>query len=152
MSLAIRTRRDRKKRPSHGENIIVVWVGRDTAATKFYVNADLAIQHSEFFSATLKDGSKEAEERTVRLPGLSEGVAAAFEDFHSFLSTGKVISGETDVNAEYDGEKGNEEWNRLIDSWILGNVLLSGSFKDAVVDAMVHKVLWNSVPFDIHMD
>ena len=84
-------------------------------------------------------------------------MAAAFEDFHSFLSSGKVTSGEEDEDAdfdedaEYDGMKGNEEWNRLIDSWVLGNVLLSGSFKDAVVDAMVHKVLWNSVPFDIHM-
>lgn len=173
MSLAIRTRRDRKKRlryvdhgspslmlqmltifilRSHGENIIVVWVGRDTAATKFYVDADLAIQHSEFFSAALKDGSKEAEERTVRLPDLDEGMAAAFEDFHSFLSSGKVTSGETDESAKYDAEKGSEEWDRLVDSWILGNVLVSGSFKDAVVDAMVHKTLTNSVPIDIHMD
>lgn len=79
-------------------------------------------------------------------------MAAAFEDFHSFLSSGKVSSGEEDENAEFDGQKANEEWNRLIDSWILGNVLLSGSFKDAVVDAMVHTVLTSNTPFDIHVD
>ena len=79
-------------------------------------------------------------------------MAAAFEDFHSFLCAGKVISGETDESAELDEEKANEEWNRLVDSWVLGNVLLSGSFKDAVVDAMVHQVLMNSVPFDIHTE
>jgi len=79
-------------------------------------------------------------------------VAAAFEDFHSFLSAGKVISGDTDESAGYDAEKGSEEWDRLVDSWILGNILVSGSFKDAVVDAMVHKTLTNSVPIDIHVD
>lgn len=79
-------------------------------------------------------------------------MAAAFEDFHSFLSAGKVTSGEEDKNAEFDGEKANEDWNRLIDSWILGNILLSGSFKDAVTDAMVHTVLNDNIPFDIHGD
>lgn len=134
---------------SHGEDIIVLWVGRDTAATKFYVDADLVIQHSEFISAALKDRSKEAEERTVRLLDLSAGVAAAFESFQSFLCAGNVISGQTDERAEFDERKEDEEWNHLVDSWILGNVLLSGSFKDAVADAMVHKST-KSVPLDIY--
>ena len=63
-----------------------------------------------------------------------------------------VISGEEDEDAEFDGEKATQGWHRLIDSWILGNVLLSGSFRDAVADAMVHTVLTSNTPFDIHID
>lgn len=129
-------------------DLITVWVGRDAAATKFYINADLAMQHSELFSATLTKGSKAVEEQTVRLPDLSENEAAVFESFQSFLSTGKVVSGQYEGNHEED-----EEWDRLADSWLLGNSLLSGSFKDAVVDALVYKsTLEQSIPGDIYTD
>jgi len=73
-------------------------------------------------------------------------VAAAFESFQSFLYAGKIVLSETVVRPEED-----KEWDNLADSWILGNSLLSGSFKDAVVDAIVHKLLLEqSVPLDIH--
>lgn len=127
-------------------DLITVWVGRDTAAKKFYINPDLAIQHSEFFAAALQTDSEEAEPRTVRLPDLSDDVAATFENFQFFLYAGKVVSRQPDVRPDED-----EEWDRLAKSWILGNSLLSGSFKDAVVDAMVRKLL-QSAPLDIYMD
>lgn len=71
------------------------------------------------------------------MPDLPEGSAQVFEDFHSFLYTGKVYSGhEGEANSPgYD-----EEWARLEFSWILGEVLGSVTFKDAVADATVDKM------------
>ena len=44
----------------------------------------------------------------------------------------------------------SKTWDHFVDSWILGNSLLSGSFKDAVADAVVHKFsLAESSPFDV---
>jgi hypothetical protein len=127
-------------------DFITVWVGRGTAAKKFYINSDLAIQHSGFFKAVLETDSKKAEQQTIRLSDLDDNVAATFESFQSFLYAGKVVSSQTNMKPDED-----EEWDRLANSWILGNSLLSGSFKDAVVDAMVHKlVLAESVPLDIY--
>jgi hypothetical protein len=129
-------------------DLITVWVGRDTAAKKFYINPDLATQHSEFFKAVLESGSEEAEQQTVRLSNLDDDVAAAFESFQSFLYAGKVVSGihYDEKNADYD-----KEWDHLADSWLLGNSLLSTSFKDAVVDAIVHKLtLAQSVPLAMY--
>lgn len=35
---------------------------------------------------------------------------------------------------------GDKEWRRLMKAWTLGDVLLSLSFKDAVLDAILHKM------------
>jgi hypothetical protein len=130
-------------------DLITVWVGRDTAAKKFYINPQLATQHSEFFKAVLENGSEETEQQTIRLSNLDDDVAATFESFHSFLYSGKVVlGGRFDESADYD-----EDWDLLTDYWLLGNSLLSTSFKDAVVDAMVHKLtLAQTVPLDVYID
>jgi hypothetical protein len=136
-------------------DIITVWAGRDTAAKKFYINTDLAVQHSEFFKAVLENGSKESEEHTVRLPDLSEYVAAAFEGFQSFLSIGKFVWDQEEAveDSEYDDEHEQDVWDLFVDSWILGNALQSGSFKDAVADAVVRKLsLAQSIPMDVYVD
>jgi hypothetical protein len=123
-------------------------VGPDATAQKFHIHADLATQHSEFFNAALKHGWKEASERVVRLPDLPGKSANGFENFHSFLYTGKVYSG-------YDGEVNrpdwDEEWLRLTYSWIIGEVLLSTTFQDAVVDAIIQRMtVKQDVPLDMY--
>jgi hypothetical protein len=85
----------------------------------------------------LEKGRKESSERIVHLPDLPADSAAVFEDFLSFLYTGKVYS---IVKGQERKADGAEEWVRLGNAWILGEVLLSTSFKDAVVDAMIHKI------------
>jgi hypothetical protein len=85
----------------------------------------------------LKKGRKEAEERIVRLPDLPANSATAFEDFHSFLYTGKVYSG---VEGDEDQRNRDKEWCHLGNCWILVEVLLSVSFKDVVVDAILEKI------------
>ena len=116
-----------------GGDIITVLVGLEATATRFFVHADLITQHSDFFQACLKKGWKEAEERIVRLPDLPHNSDAAFEDFHSFLYTGKVYTAEEDLSDR-------DEWHHLLNAWVLGEVLLSASFKDAVLDAVLHKM------------
>ena len=73
----------------------------------------------------------------MRLPDLPADSATAFEDFHSFLYTGKVYSAK---EGEENAPGVDNEWTRLVWAWILGEVLLSVSFKDAVLDALLHKL------------
>jgi hypothetical protein len=120
-----------------GGDIITVLVGPKATAARFFVHSDLVSQHSDFFQACLKKGWKEAEERIVRLPDLPGNSATAFEDFHSFLYTGKVYSA---IEGEVNRPNADGEWGRLVGAWILGEVLLSGSFKDAVSDAILDKL------------
>lgn len=120
-----------------GGNIITILVGPEPTATQFFIHADLVSKHSDFFAACLKPGWKESAESTVRLPGLPATSAAVFEDFLSFLYTGKVYSIVQDEGTRAGGE---EEFFRLGDAWVLGEMLLSSSFKDAAVDAIIHKI------------
>jgi hypothetical protein len=121
-----------------GGDIITVLVGPKAAtATRFFVQADLVSQHSNSFQACLKKGWKEAEERIVRLPDLPSRSGDAFEDFHSFLYTGKVY---TAMEGEENLPGADWEWTRIENAWILGEVLLSVSFKDVVLDAVLHKM------------
>lgn len=143
-------RQDCAKRPTYaafrnkmwfGGDIVIILVGPDASATatttRSFAHAGLLSQHSDFFQACLRNGWKEAEERIVRLPDLPDESATAFETFQSFLYTGKV---HTAMTGE-ENEPGNDrEWARLTNAWILGEVLLSVSFKDAVLDAIVHKM------------
>jgi len=118
-----------------GGDIVTVLVGPRATATRFFVHEDLVSQHSDFFQARLKEGWRRAEERIVRLPAAS---ADAFMEFHSFLYTGKVysIAEEESSKHKYKGE-----WARLESCWLLGNALLSTSFKDAVVDSILHRMV-----------
>ena len=117
--------------------MIAVMVGPQATGTRFLFHADLVSQHSDFFQARPEEGWKEAEERIVRLPDLPADSATAFEDFHSFLYTGKVYSAK---EGEENAPGVDNEWTRLVWAWILGEVLLSVSFKDAVLDALLHKL------------
>jgi hypothetical protein len=75
------------------------------------------------------------------LPDLPHTSSDAFENFHSFLYTGKVY---TVVEGEENAPGMDREWIRIMNAWILGEVLLSTSFKDAAVDALIHKLASNN--------
>jgi hypothetical protein len=132
-----RSRTDMTTYHRFGGDIITILVGPEAIATRYFIHADLASKHSSFFQTCLKTGWKESAERIVRLPDLPADSAAVFEDFLSLLYTGKVYS---IVRGQERHADGAEEWVRLGNAWILGEVLLSTSFKDAVVDAMMHKI------------
>lgn len=119
-----------------GGDVICVLVGKESHATKFFVHTELITNHSELFKAALKRGWKEAEERLVRLP---EEKPKNFENFHSFLYTGKVYSRKLNENKPSENE--DLEWSRLSEAWVLSEVLLSSTYKDAVMDTILHKAV-----------
>ena len=120
-----------------GRRTITVHVGTEDKKATFDVYEDLLVRHSDFFSAALSKNWKE-EERTVSLP---EDRAAYFEVFFHFVNTGSIFSvREGDECKDEGGKDCDKEWARLIKCWILGQKLLSLTFKDAIVDAIVAKM------------
>lgn len=122
-----------------GGDVICVEVGKGTSVAKFFVHTELLVKHSEVFQAILTHTSEEGKERAIPL---SEPCADAFSDFHSFLYTGKVYSGDRNEQASPDHD---EEWFRLSQGWVLGAMLVSGTYKDAIADAVLHKAITQNV-------
>lgn len=126
--------------PGFCEGIITVHVGLDTERQFFRAHKSLVSDHSAFFEAAMKQGWKESAEGIVRLPVHSP---AAFRMFLAFLYTGHVHSIFTS-DSPSDGD--NQEWNYLEEAWLLGEHLMSTSFKDAIVDTIVLKLQARTMP------
>lgn len=110
--------------------MISVHVGDDDDRRFLSVHQGLVTQISSFFEAAMRKGWKEGEEGIVRLPEESH---AAFCTFLAFLYTGQIYSERAET-------EDSQEWNHLEEAWLLGEHLLSTSFKDSVVDAMISKL------------
>lgn len=64
-----------------------------------------------------------------------------FEVFKNFIYHCAIYtSNNGDEHRDKDGTLRNDEWPRLMQSWQLGDKMLSTSFKDSTVDACVAKV------------
>lgn len=119
---------------------VKVIVGQGQNQQIFFVHKDLLSKHSDFFKTTLENGGKEPEIRTVLLP---DEDPAHFEIFAGFLYTGQVFS-----SKDGDFKPANPpatlaadfEYMRLLQSWVLGEKLLSTSLKDACTDAFIAKI------------
>lgn len=100
--------------------------------------------HSDFFLGCLRRGWRETEEATVRFPEDDPELFRIFADF--------VYSGQLDTVRHDDRDDGfDDEWKRLGLCWALGEKLLSISFKDAVMDAIVDKIITRrTYPIDLH--
>lgn len=83
--------------------------------------------------------------------------------FEHFVYTGKIFSEEDKVpgnnvvvNKAVDGSRDitDQEWAMLGEAWGLGDRLLSVSFKDAVIDAMIAKLADEApaVPTNLHRE
>lgn len=92
---------------------------------------------------------REAREGILRLP---EGDAVAFQLFAGFVYTGKV---------EFEEDRTDEDiatnnWPgiaRMHLGWLLGDALLSTTFKDAVTDSLVEWVLATNIhPTELHLE
>jgi len=121
--------------------MIEVCVGSDDDIEKFIVRKNLATRHSDVIRKAFAGGWKEAKENVVRFP---EESPEAFQVFVTFLDTGVIhlnhfksnkptVAQEAQNNQDID-----EEWNKIAQSWLLGEHLSCASFKDALVDKMVH--------------
>jgi hypothetical protein len=123
---------------------------------KFLVRKDLATRHSRVIEKALdpKSDWKEAEENVVRLP---EETPETFQAFLTFLDTGVIHLrhfGEAN-DEDTDGEvlKESTDWDSITDAWLLGDRILSTSFKDAVVDMVVSLAVGDGeLPTSMHQD
>ena len=97
---------------------------------------------------------KESKQRTINLVDHDR---EGFEIFYQFLYTGHIFSSK---DGDYQKIKDNPththtdtEWSRLRDAWVLGGKLMSTSFKDAIVDALISKInTTNRFPTTLHED
>jgi hypothetical protein len=88
------------------------------------------------------DISRAEEEPRLRI---TEHSAYHIKLFAAFLYTGRVYS------MQESNDERPQEWRLLIELWLLGHALGSTTFKDAVVDAMVHKrVMTNTQRSDMY--
>lgn len=99
---------------------------------------NLLIRHSKFFSAALNGNWAESKDRKMSLP---EGNPESFAILVQFLYSGRIYSArDGDITTNKDGKVSDKEWTRLVEAWIMGQSLLSTTFRDAVADAMVTRI------------
>lgn len=104
---------------------------------EYVFHEELLKQHSDFAAAALRNGWKEAEERVIRL---SEEDPEIFDIFATFLYEGKIwTSREKDVYRAGSRTR-DRECTRLAHCWVLGDKLISQTWKDALSDALVDKL------------
>lgn len=125
-----------RKRGSHRPS-------RDAQREETFVIAQEALsRHSEYFEdiLALKKAGSGAYEVC-----LMDAEFEIFNIFRHFVTSGRIYSAhDDDFSAADSGSEGggtDREWGRLIDAWVLGERLQSCSFKDAVVDTIIDKVV-----------
>lgn len=117
---------------------MVAGVGSEDSTSDFYIPEESLVRHSDFAAAALRNDWRESQQRVIRLPEASPDL---FEIFAIFVSSGKIHSSKANEVITIDElNSKDEEWVRLRDSWMLGDVLQSISFKDAITDAIIQKI------------
>jgi hypothetical protein len=109
--------------------MVTVVVGPESGEEEFQIHTDLAKRHSEIME-TQMDISPAGEKSRLRI---TEHSAYHIKLFAAFLYTGRVDS------IQENNVERPQEWRLLAELWLLGHALGSTTFKDAAVDAMVHK-------------
>lgn len=104
-------------------------VGAD--AQVFYVHQSLLCQNSPFFEAANKEEWKEGKDHCVPFPDDSPATVAVYVHW---LYTGKIYTRSLEEDEQASNSK---EARLLIDSFVLGDKLQDGHFKDAVLDGFI---------------
>lgn len=125
---------------SYGVEVVTVEVDKGEDETKFVVHKDLLAKHSEFFRAALCKEWKEGQEKKVPL---EEQDPEIFQIFQHFIYSGCICSNKNGDSGPDSEVSWDVEWERLGNAWVFGEVILSTSFKDAVVDAIIAKTVTN---------
>lgn len=82
---------------------------------------------------------------------IKDDTPEVFDVFFRFLYSGKIFTMKDGDLTVSDQGNTDKEWPRLRDCWIMGEKLLSNSFKDAITDALIEKVSTDSkYPLSIH--
>lgn len=126
---------------------VTVMVGKEADSCKSFFPKELLLQHSDFAKAALSGGWKESKEQVIRFKVESPTLV---EIFATFVYTGKIYSAREGDTVE-TGTESDSEWQRLAECWILGDVLQSCSFRDAITDAIIDKRLAGAMsPAGLH--
>jgi len=119
--------------------MIEVRVGEEDEERIFHVHKELLVQHSDFFAAALGGDWKERVDRSVKLP---EDDPEQFDHFCCFLYTGQLFTRRSgDRYVDGDGDDCDNEFERICHAWVFGNKLQSTTYKDAVADSLIMKVI-----------
>jgi len=99
--------------------------------TIFYVHDSIIQASSKFFDNAMKGGWKESEERRVKLFDDDANTFSLYQDW--------LYSHQISTCKDVGGREGNEEYIELCKAYCLGEKLMDDNFKNAVVDAIIHK-------------
>lgn len=123
---------------SLGSTAIEIAVGQGEETKAFVAHKNLLIHHSEFFKAALDGNWAESKDRKVTLP---EEFPEYFAMFVQFLYNGQIHSArDGDSYTDANGKTKDREWGTLAKAWAMGQRLLSTTYCDAVVDALLAKI------------
>ena len=127
-----------------------VYIGGEAMPKTGTVHAALLSQHSKFFDQAIKTGKRNAfGEHILSCP---EENVDVFKTFVQFLYTGDVYLAADDAKHEAAGddaagdeaaedEDSDDEYVRIANRWNLGENIDSTTFKDALVDTLISKIV-----------
>ena len=110
---------------------ISIVVGSVESEATFIVHERLICETSEFVKRAMGGEWKESRQRLIRLPDQSPRV------FHIYVQWLYLHV----LPTRDDSEHSYGEYDQLARAYILGDILLDTSFRDAVIDAMLDKAL-----------
>ena len=119
-------------------------VGKGVLTKTFTIEKKILVKHSEFFASALNSNSdwdwKESHDNSFTM---EDETPKYFKVFVQFLYTGKlfvVTDVEDSEESNEDGARRTSELKYLENCWVLGETVLSTSFKDAITDALIARM------------
>jgi hypothetical protein len=97
---------------------------------KFVVHEDILCKGSPFFASACKEEWKQGREHYIPL---KDDEPSIVDLYLQWIYTGRIFSRPSDEG----GSESEEELSILVESFIFGEKVQNGDFKDAVVDAIV---------------
>jgi hypothetical protein len=113
---------------------VVFLVGTD-APKKFTVHESIVKARSEFVCLALRGDWVEASSRVIPLP---EDEPALFSVYQHWLYNGLIHTSRQGMSTS--AAESDEEYELLVEAYILGEKILDVAFKNSVMDAIVEKV------------
>lgn len=103
---------------------------------EYYVHESLLCKDSPFFTSASKKEWREGQERRIALP---DDYSLVIDLYLQWVYSGKIFSRKSPSEEQGEVEK-VMEFSLLIGSFLFGEKVQNGDFKDAVIDALIHSV------------
>ena len=96
----------------------------------YVVHEELLCKHSPFFQAAVKKEWNETRYRIIPLPDDKQNVVSLYVNW---IYAGRILSRTSDLTNGH----GSDEMDLLVDTFVFGEKIQDGHFKDAVIDAAI---------------